>query len=78
MNCPEWEERLVNGDTEAAEHLLDCPSCAALADGLARDALLLQATPPEASEVDFAAIRANARRGAVQRNRRQRSWPFWP
>src|SRR5580693_3282723 len=70
MNCPEWEERVAGGDPEAAEHLRECPSCAALADGLARDARLLQTLPPEAFAVDYAAIRAAARRGAVQRTRR--------
>jgi hypothetical protein len=70
MNCQEWEERVASGDPEAAEHLRDCPSCAALADGLARDARLLQTLPPEAFAVDYAAIRAAARKGAVQRSRR--------
>ncbi len=70
MNCPEWEERVAGGDPEAAEHLPDCPSCAALAEGLARDARRLQALPPEAFAVDYAAIRAAARKGAVQRSRR--------
>jgi hypothetical protein len=42
MNCPKWEERVAGGDPEAAVHLRDCPSCAALADGLARDAGPLQ------------------------------------
>lgn len=70
MNCPEWEERVAGGDPEAVEHLRDCPSCAALADGLARDARLLQTLPPEAFAVDYAAIRAAARKGAVQRSRR--------
>ena len=70
MNCREWEERVAGGDPEAAEHLRDCPSCAALADGLARDARMLQTLPPEAFAVDYAAIRAAARKGAVQRSRR--------
>jgi hypothetical protein len=70
MNCPEWEERVASGDPEAAEHLRDCSSCAALADGLARDARLLQTLPPEAFAVDYAAIRDAARKGAVQRSRR--------
>jgi hypothetical protein len=70
MNCQEWEERVASGDPEAAEHLRDCPSCAALADGLARDARLLQTLPPEAFAVDYAAIRAAARKGSVQRSRR--------
>jgi len=67
MNCPEWEERLASGDPEAAEHLRDCPSCAAFADELAWDARLLQAPPPETSAVDYASIRAAAGRGAGQR-----------
>src|SRR5438874_1541320 len=70
MNCSEWKEHVAGGDPEAAQHLLNCPSCAALADGLARDALLLQTLPPEAFTVDYAAIRAAARKGAVQRSRR--------
>ncbi len=70
MNCPEWEERVAGGDPEAAEHLQDCPSCAALADGLARDARLLKTLPPEAFAVDYAAIRAAARNCAVRRSRR--------
>ena len=70
MNCREWEERVAGGAPEAAEHLRDCPSCAALADGLARDARLLQTLPAEAFTVDYAAIRAKARVGAVQRSRR--------
>src|SRR5579863_874451 len=70
MNCREWEERVAEGDPEAAEHLRDCPSCAALAHGLARDARLLQTLPPEAFAVDYAAIRAAARKGAVQRSKR--------
>lgn len=70
MNCPEWEEPVACGDPEAAEHLRACPSCAALADGLARDARLLQTLPPEAFAVDYGAIRAAARKGAVQRSRR--------
>jgi hypothetical protein len=70
MNCPEWEERVAGGDPVAAEHLRDCPSCAALAEGLARDARRLQALPPEAFAVDYAAIRAAARKGAAQRSRR--------
>jgi hypothetical protein len=70
MNCPEWEERVAGGDPQAAEHLLDCPFCAALADGLARDARLLQTLPPEAFAVDYAVIRAAARKRAVQRSRR--------
>jgi hypothetical protein len=70
MNCPEWEERVAGGDPETAEHLRECPSCAALADGLARDARLLQTLPPEALAVDYAAIRAAARKGALRRSRR--------
>src|SRR5271170_1066085 len=70
MNCPEWEETLAGGDPEAAEHLRDCPFCAALADGLARDARLLRTLPPEIVAVDYAAVRAAARRGAAQRTRR--------
>jgi hypothetical protein len=70
MSCPEWEERVASGDPEAAEHLRDCPSCAVLADGLTRDARLLQTLPPEAFAVDYAAIRAAARKGAVRRSRR--------
>jgi hypothetical protein len=70
MNCREWEERVAGGDPEAAEHLRDCPSCAALAVGLARDARLLQTLPPETFAIDYAAIRTAARRGAVQRSRR--------
>jgi len=72
MSCPEWEERVAGGDPEAAEHLRDCPSCAALAAGLARDARLLQTLPPEALEVDYAAIRGAARKGAVLRRRRRK------
>jgi hypothetical protein len=60
MNYPEWEERVAGGDPEAD----------ALNDGLARDARLLQTLPPEAFAVDYAAIRAAARKGAVQRSRR--------
>src|SRR5580693_6013513 len=70
MNCPEWEERVAGGDPQAAEHLRECPFCAALADGLARDARLLQTLPPDAFAGDYAAIRAAARKGAVQRSRR--------
>jgi hypothetical protein len=70
MNCPEWEERVAGGDPGAAEHLRDCPSCSALADGLARDARLLQTLPPEAFAVDYAAVRAAARKGALRRSRR--------
>ncbi len=70
MNCPEWEERVAGGDPEAAEHLRACTSCAALADGLARDVRLLQTLPPEAFAVDYVAIRAAARKGAVRRSRR--------
>src|SRR5579863_3087676 len=70
MNCPEWEERVAGGHPGAAEHVRDCPSCADLADGLARDARLLQTLPPEVFAVDYAAIRAAARKGAVQRSRR--------
>jgi hypothetical protein len=72
MNCPEWEERVACGDPEAAEHLRACPSCAALSDGLARDARLLQTIPPEAFAVDYAAIRAAARKGAIQHGRRSK------
>ncbi len=70
MSCPEWEARVAGGDPEAAEHLLNCPSCAALADGLARDARLLQTLQPEVFTVDYAAIRAVARKRALQRSRR--------
>jgi len=70
MNCPEWEDRVAAGDPEAAEHVRDCISCAALADGLARDARRLRTLPPEAFAVDYAAIRTAARKGAVQRSRR--------
>jgi hypothetical protein len=57
-DCPEWEERVAAGDPKA--------------DGLARDARLLQTLPPEAFVVDYAAIRAAARKGAVQRRMRSK------
>jgi hypothetical protein len=60
MNYPEGEERVAGG----------LPDAAALNDGLARDARLLQTLPPEAFAVDYAAIRAAARKGAVQRRMR--------
>lgn len=72
MNCPEWEERVAGGNPEAEEHVRDCPSCAALADGLARDARLLQTLPPEAFTVDYSAIRAAARKGAIRRSGRRK------
>jgi hypothetical protein len=77
MNCAAWEERILlqlegDADTQAAEHMLICPACAAFAAGLADDARILRLVPPEAAAVDYAAIRTAARREAVRRTRRRR------
>lgn len=74
MSCPDWEERIAAGGPEAAEHLRDCPSCAELAAGLERDARLLHTPPREGAAIDYAAIRAVARREAVRRVRRRNVW----
>jgi hypothetical protein len=70
MNCPAWEERILQQlegvtDEEAAAHLRDCPACAGFARELADDARILQMPPPELAVVDYAAIRASARREAA-------------
>ncbi len=76
-HCPDWEERILThleGDAleDAAEHLRDCPACAAWAAALALDARLLRLPPPEAAAVDYAALRAAAWREALRRTRRRR------
>ncbi|MGO9256185.1 MAG: hypothetical protein ACLQU1_07790 [Bryobacteraceae bacterium] len=77
MNCAAWEERILQelegaADAEAAAHLRNCPACAAFARELAEDTRVLQMAPPEAAAVDYAAIRAVARREALRRRRRRR------
>jgi hypothetical protein len=72
MNCPSWEERILQylegeADAEAAEHLLACRACAAFAAELAEDARVLRMAPPEVAAVDYAALRTAARREAARR-----------
>jgi hypothetical protein len=77
MNCPEWEERILlhlegAGDVQAAAHLQDCPACTTFAALLVEDARRLVAAPPEVADVDYATMRAAARREAGARTGRRR------
>ena len=71
MNCAAFEERIalyVGGDLAPAEaskveqHLRSCADCAELARALEADREWLASRPPEAAEVDFAAMRREIRR----------------
>ena len=78
MSCT-WEGRILQyldgaPDPEAGAHLRECPGCAALAAELAADAQRLRRPPPEAAEVDYAALRLAARRGAERIRWRRRVW----
>ncbi len=76
MNCGEWKERIAEqtGDgfsTEVQEHLRLCSSCATLAEDLENDRLALAATPPDAGDAAYAAMRGNIR-SMIVRERRTR------
>jgi anti-sigma factor RsiW len=82
MNCADFEERIALnaggelGVEEAArveQHLRTCAECAELARGLVEDRAWLASRPPEAAEVDFAAMRREIRR-EITRPRRNWKW----
>ncbi len=70
MSCPLFED-LPDGTPEMREHLQVCPECAGLAEALEA----LRSEPPEVKDVDFAAVRANIRRGIEEQGRRVRWLP---
>ncbi len=77
MNCQDWEGRILLSlegadDADVAGHLRECPACASFAAALAADARMLRLEPPEAAAVDYAAMRAAARRESVRRSWRPR------
>jgi hypothetical protein len=70
MNCVMFEEKIsqyVDGALDwsdaclVEQHLRTCAACAAFADRLEYDRILLQTLPPECSEIDFACLRAEIR-----------------
>jgi anti-sigma factor RsiW len=89
MNCTAWEERVVlyaGGELApakaraVAEHLRECAECAELAQLLKQDADWLASRPPEAAEVDFAAmrgeIRSEIRQEVVRAQIAKRRWAW--
>jgi anti-sigma factor RsiW len=84
MSCPEFKERVaqyVGGDLTPEEsrpvqdHLRGCGACAELARLLERDREWLASRPPEAAQVDYAAMRQQIRSGIVRERRRRRLLP---
>jgi hypothetical protein len=78
MSCADWAERIAEqtgGEFSAAmeEHLRACRVCAALAEGLESDRLMLAAAPPDAGDVDYVAMRRQLR-AAIVRERRVRRY----
>jgi len=83
MSCVQWEERIAlyaGGDLAADEartveqHLRVCPGCAQLAAALEQDREWLATRPPEAAQVDYAAMRQRLR-GEMARTRWR--WMRW-
>lgn len=84
MSCPSFEEKIARyagGDLEPAEirtvegHLRQCAACAELARLLEQDRAWLGSRPPEAADMDYAAMRSQIRRAIVHR-RGARRWAW--
>jgi hypothetical protein len=83
MSCVQWEERIAlyaGGDLAAEqalaveEHLRACAGCVSLAVALEQDREWLATGPPEAAQVDYAAMRARIRREIARTRWRWIRW----